>query len=538
MPNVGFWVTGRDGTDYSGVDGVMIEGFGYDVWSAFGASDWALQLNRVLGLINQGKALIGQAYHTEAAATRLFTLATYLLIKGDHTYVNLDTGLDPEWWPEYGIPIGAPTTVPPANIGALLDASGVYARAYSNGLVLVNPGTTTRIVSLGRAYQLAQPSGGGTVPSSGVLPADWTVAYTTVTSVTLAPGSAAVLVLDAGSATPTSTRAATATATASATATRTPPPTRTPSLPPAVHLDPLSSAIVIGASNTLTGSGFTPGSRVLLFVNSGAVQSYGPFTPTSVTATTLAWTPPATIPLGNGFGSVYVVNTDQGFIQSESRSQYLRGAATANIPTILSINGVGLRPLDVTVPVASVDTVVVPGTVVTIGGSGFNAPRVNLFTGAGLVGPLAPQAGGTASSFQVTIPAGAATGPGTFQVVNSPYSGNVVSNAVSVVLGARLDITQITQSGSTVIVDGAGFSALSVINLWNSQSGGTVYFGGYSAPGQPNVPLTLVSSTRFTFTVPAGAATGYTYLQVVNPPFVASSTTGADPDGAFLLHVP
>ena len=362
-----------------------------------------------------------------------------------------------------------------------------------------------------------------------------TLTPTNTATLTWTPTSTPTLTATA-SRTPTQTR--TNTVAPTRTSTRTGTATRTPTLPPAVHLDPLSSAIVIGASNTLTGSGFTPGSRVLLFVNNGGVQSYGPFTPTSVTATTLAWTPPATISLGNGFGSVYVVNTDQGFIQSESRSQYLRGSAAANIPTILSLNGVGLRPLDVTVPVAVVETVVTAGSVVTIGGSGFNAPLVNLFTGGGFVGPLTPQAGGTASSFQITVPPGTATGPGTFQVVNSPYSGNVVSNAVSVVLGARLDITQVTQSGSTVTVDGAGFSALSVINLWNSQNGGTVYFGGYSSPGQPNVPLTVVSSTRFTFTVPAGAATGYSYLQVVNPPFIPSSTTGADPEGAFVMTVP
>jgi hypothetical protein len=330
------------------------------------------------------------------------------------------------------------------------------------------------------------------------------------------------------------------TVTRTLTATNTPPrtATRTATLPPSVHLDPISSPIVVGASNTLTGSGFTAGSRVLLFVNNGAVLTFGPYVPTSWTPTTLVWAVPATVLLGNGFGSVLVVNTDQGFIQSEARSQYLRGAPTANIPTILTINGVGLRPLDETVPVASVETVVAPGTVVTIGGSGFNAPLVNLFTGVGFVGPLAPQAGGTSSAIQVVVPANAATGPGTFQVVNSPFTGNVVSNAVSVVLGARLDITAISQSGSTVIVDGAGFSALSVINLWNRQGAGSAYFGGYNAQGQPNVPLTLVSSTRFTFGVPPGAISGVSYLQVVNPPFIPSSTTGADPDGAFIMTVP
>ena len=62
-------------------------------------------------------------------------------------------------------------------------------------------------------------------------------------------------------------------------------------------------------------------------------------------------------------------------------------------------------------------------------------------------------------------------------MVNNPYTGNVLSNAVSVPLGALVTITDIVQSGNTVTVTGSGFSTLSVINLFNNQSniGG---FGG------------------------------------------------------------
>ena len=52
------------------------------------------------------------------------------------------------------------------------------------------------------------------------------------------------------------------------------------------------------------------------------------------------------IPLANGFGTIVVVNTDQGFIQSNPESQYLFGSAALDIPTVLSINGVALRPFD------------------------------------------------------------------------------------------------------------------------------------------------------------------------------------------------
>ena len=57
------------------------------------------------------------------------------------------------------------------------------------------------------------------------------------------------------------------------------------------------------------------------------------------------------------------------------------------MPTITAINGVGLRPLDASVPVANVETVVAQGARVTLTGTGFNNPLVNLFTATGFVGP-------------------------------------------------------------------------------------------------------------------------------------------------------
>jgi hypothetical protein len=176
---------------------------------------------------------------------------------------------------------------------------------------------------------------------------------------------------------------------------------------------------------------------------------------------------------------------------------------------------------------------------VTIGGSGFNGPLVNLFTATGNLGPLSPLPGGTAGSFQVTVPANAPTGPGSFQVVNTPYTGNVLSNAVSVPIGALLTISGVTQSGATVTVDGTGFSTVSVINLFAQRAGGGVdNFGGLGAGGQPKVPLSVQSPTRLTFSVPAGAASGPAYVMVLNPPYIPYSSSGSDPDGAFTLTVP
>jgi hypothetical protein len=354
--------------------------------------------------------------------------------------------------------------------------------------------------------------------------------------------------------TPTSTRTSTSTVTRTATATPTPTrtftrtatntatlaPTRTATPTPFVRLDPIPSPIVVGASHSLPGAGFTAGSVIQIFIatSSGSV-SQGPFTPTARTANSLTWSVPASMPLGNGFASVMVINTDQGYIQSNLQSQLLQGSAAANIPTIRSVNGVNVHAVDATVPLAYVETVVAPGATVSVGGTGFNAPLINLFTASGNLGPLSPLAGGNATTFQITIPANAPTGPGSLQVVNNPYTGNVLSNAVSVPIGALVTITSVSQSGNVITVDGTGFSTVSVINLFAQQAGGGVTnFGGLNSGGGSKIPLSVQSSTRFTFNVPAGAASGAAYVMVLNPPYIPYSTSGSDPDGAFTLSVP
>jgi hypothetical protein len=71
---------------------------------------------------------------------------------------------------------------------------------------------------------------------------------------------------------------------------------------------------------------------------------------------------------------------------------------------------------------------------------------------------------------------------------------------------------------------------VSVINFFN----GAVNLGGYNTSGQPNIPLTVGSSMQFTFGVPAGAVSGPSYVQVLNPPYIPFSTSGG-PNGNFNL---
>lgn len=198
VPNVGSWITSRDKTDYSDADGVMVEGFALEADSSpYSLEDWRLQMDRILGLVSQGKAVIGQNYAT-GAQERMFSLGTYLLVKGERSFINIDSGEDPEWWPEYDIGIGRHSENAGTSIGNLAYSSdGIYRRRFSNGIVLVNAtnpwdGTAnTRTVDLGRSYQLARTSGGGTVPESGSKPGE--VTYETTNRVTLEPYSAAVL---------------------------------------------------------------------------------------------------------------------------------------------------------------------------------------------------------------------------------------------------------------------------------------------------------------------------------------------------------
>jgi sugar lactone lactonase YvrE len=301
-------------------------------------------------------------------------------------------------------------------------------------------------------------------------------------------------------------------------------------------LDPLPSPVVAGGFLTVTGAGFTNGSVIKLFVATpSGVVAHGPYTPDTRTAGFLITNLPPTIPLGSGFVSVQVINTDQGFLASAAQSQWLFGNAAFGLPTITAVNGTGLPAPDPALPTAYIETSLAQGSTATITGTGFSSPLVNLFTAAGNLGPLTPLPGGTATQIRVVVPAGAPTGPGSFQVVNAPYTGTVTSNAVSVVIGARLSIGSVSQAGSTVTVNGTGFSVLTVVNLFNRQGGGAVNLGGLTPAGAARIPLAFVNATRVTFTVPAGAVSGPAFVEALNPPFVPYTSSGTDPDGAFAL---
>jgi hypothetical protein len=196
IPNVGQWAATRNPTDYSGVDGVMIEGFSeWEPHSPFDLTDWQLQMNRILDLTRQDKVIIAQSYlwDPDDVETRLFYLGNYLLVKGRHSYLNIEYSMEPEYFPEYDIELGPSLEELPTEIDGYFNATwGVYNRRYANGLVVVNPGPNTRSIDLGGTYYLAQPSGGGLVPADGDISA-WSVQYGPVNRIELAPNQAAIL---------------------------------------------------------------------------------------------------------------------------------------------------------------------------------------------------------------------------------------------------------------------------------------------------------------------------------------------------------
>jgi hypothetical protein len=351
----------------------------------------------------------------------------------------------------------------------------------------------------------------------------------------------------------TATPTATPTASATPSATATPTATATPKTGPVISSIP--NTVLVGGSFVIAGTGFTPGSKINFFVAtpSGPVNA-GPLSPNTPHSSTSMVVPvPPTISLGLGFVAVQVVNTDTGFQSSNLAYALLQGSAAAGIPSLTSINGKGLAATssDPRFAVDNVETVVPQGTVVKLGGMGFdttNGVAIDLFCACtgGKVGPFFLNPGDpglTSTLLTFLVPAvgnknSPETGPGSFVISNAGTSHlyDKKSNAVSVPIGAIIQVEKVTQSGTTIMVNGTGFSTLTVINFFNTTSGGgVVNLGGLKPGGAPVIPLTFIDQDNFSFSVPAGANKAASYVQALNPPFVPFTSTGSDPGGAFTL---
>jgi hypothetical protein len=189
------WYDSANGVPF--IDGGFLEGFGE--WTD--TYDWTLSMNRGLNLSDNGKIVIMQPYPSAAPGTAAgdqqvdFFVGTYLLLKGDQTYLNVLYGGGAQYFPQYQINLGAPTSPLPSDVSAYL-WNGVYRRDFQNGFVLVNPGSTTYTLDLGGTYRQAHSAGGGTL-TADLLDgngnyAGGTLTYQNASSVTLTGGSAAI----------------------------------------------------------------------------------------------------------------------------------------------------------------------------------------------------------------------------------------------------------------------------------------------------------------------------------------------------------
>lgn len=154
IPNMGAW------RDYPGVvddwlqfvDGGMDEHF--TKWSRtagegyIDGQQWENQLAAVKSAERQGKVYLGvtQSANSDDAAAR-YGWATMLLGAAGRSYYSLHGDYTNEnWFPDYDLAIGEPSGVEAAG------SDGVHRREFTNGLVLVNPTTVARTVSLGGRY--------------------------------------------------------------------------------------------------------------------------------------------------------------------------------------------------------------------------------------------------------------------------------------------------------------------------------------------------------------------------------------------------
>jgi hypothetical protein len=190
IPNTSAFTTTWDRANYGLTAGIFAEGF---AGTGFAQADWQASANELLKLAAADKIMLLQNYLSAPTdvATRMYYLGNYLLVKGHHTYLDyFDSGGPLEWYPEWKIDLGAPTTAPTTDVLTLL-SNGVYRRDFAKGSVLVNPTSSTVTVPLGGAYSHVVATGGGAVDATGAEPGSLSMQQ--VTSVDVGPTTAEVV---------------------------------------------------------------------------------------------------------------------------------------------------------------------------------------------------------------------------------------------------------------------------------------------------------------------------------------------------------
>jgi hypothetical protein len=174
IPNFGRWRAYRSTVDpwLDHVSGAMDEMFGKwgdttpDVGFIVG-NEWKRQLGEIALAESKGKYFLGVSHslNTDARAARYGWATLLLAAAGRSRFTHHGDYVNETWFPEYELPIGEPTGA------STEDASGVHRRAFTNGLVVVNPTTAAVTVSFGGSYSGSGLSAatGATMPSGSAL---------------------------------------------------------------------------------------------------------------------------------------------------------------------------------------------------------------------------------------------------------------------------------------------------------------------------------------------------------------------------------
>ena len=226
--------------------------------------------------------------------------------------------------------------------------------------------------------------------------------------------------------------------TATPTPARTPSPTPTPK-PGTPVISSVPTVIQVGNTFMINGNSFTAGSMVNFFVAtaSGPINA-GPLTPATQTATQLTVGVPDHRQPRTGLRERAGGQHRPGLPGFQRQLQRCCRALPARVSRpLMSINGAGLSPTssDPNFATNNVDTVVPQGTVVKLGGTGFDTiygVAIDLFCACpgGKVGPffvnpgdpgLSPTHGELSRLPAAGLPNSPATGPGSFVVSNGGY---------------------------------------------------------------------------------------------------------------------
>src|SRR5262249_17463985 len=145
-----------------GAKGIFAEGFAVG-GGLITDDDWTLSMNRALRITstsdpgNADRLFIMQPdlfqvpNSPQGLQERSWAFGSYLLLKSDHTYINMyGTPTEPrlEWYPEYQVNLGAPQDPGgmPATVDGYFDpGSQLYIRRFQNGIVLVNNSPTSLV---------------------------------------------------------------------------------------------------------------------------------------------------------------------------------------------------------------------------------------------------------------------------------------------------------------------------------------------------------------------------------------------------------